>query len=221
MEQYKIDFVEFMVESGALKFGDFVTKSGRKTPYFVNTGLFNTGPQIKSLGEYYAKAIHSNHLRIDTIFGPAYKGIPLSVTTSIALSTLFNQTVGYSFNRKEAKDHGEGGTIIGRSLKDKQKMLIVDDVITAGTSIKESLEIFKNYPEIEIAGALISVDRNEKVDGDKSAREVLGALGVDVYSIVSIEEVVGYLYNNDINGKRYIDDEQLERIEGYRAEYGA
>ena len=220
MENYKKEFIGFLVKSGAFKFGEFVTKSGRKTPYFINTGLFNSGELIAELGSYYAKAIVENNIKVDVLFGPAYKGIPLVVATAIQLKNLYKINVGFAFNRKEVKDHGEGGSIIGMKMENK-KVLIIDDVITAGTSIRESLEILKNIEKVDIKGALISVDRKEKVGTDKFlSKSAADSLGISIRSIVSIDETIIFLYNNDVNGKRYIDDNQKAEIDRYRKAYG-
>ena len=167
---YKEDFVKFMVRSGVLLFGDFTTKSGRKTPYFVNTGNYKTGAQAAMLGEYYARNIQEHvEGRIDALFGPAYKGIPLAVAAGISMYRLFDRDVNYCFNRKEVKDHGEGGSMVGYKLKDGDRVLIVEDVITAGTAIRETLPVLKAAADIEIAGMVISVDRMERGKGEKTA----------------------------------------------------
>jgi len=223
MESFKKEFIEFMVESGVLTFGDFTTKSGRKTPFFINTGNYDNGAQMEKLGEYYAKAIQ-NELgdNFDGLYGPAYKGIPLCITTSVALNKLFEKNVYFTFNRKEAKDHGEGGTLIGHKLKDKERVVIVEDVITAGTAIRESLPVIQAAANVEISAIVVSVDRMEKGTGDLSAiAQVQEDFGIKTFAIVTIEEVVEYLHNREINGKVVVDDHMKSMIEAYREKYGA
>ena len=222
MEQYKKEFIEFMVDSKVLKFGDFITKSGRKTPFFINTGNYTTGAQLKKLGEFYAKAINKYFGNdFDVLFGPAYKGIPLTVTTAISLNELFNINVEYSSNRKEVKDHGEGGILLGGNIKDNSKVVIVEDVMTAGTSIYETAPILKAQGNVDIKGLIISVDRMEKGKTDKSAQdEIKEKFGITTYSIVTMKEVVDYLYNKELNGKIYIDDSMKEAIDEYYKQYG-
>lgn len=218
---YKEDFVKFMVRSGVLLFGDFTTKSGRKTPYFVNTGNYKTGAQAAKLGEYYARNIQE-HVdgRIDALFGPAYKGIPLAVAAGISMYNLFDRDINYCFNRKEVKDHGEGGAMVGYKLQDGDRVLIVEDVITAGTAIRETLPILKAAADIEIAGMVISVDRMEKGKGEKTAiQEVYEEFGVVTYPIVTVKEIIEILHNNPVDGKVYIDDEMKARMEAYMEQY--
>lgn len=222
MERYKEEFIEFMVESNVLRFGDFITKSGRKTPFFINTGNYTTGEQLRKLGEFYAKAIHKHFGNdFDVLFGPAYKGIPLTVTTAISLNDLYNINVEYCSNRKEIKDHGEGGILLGGSLKDDTKVVIVEDVMTAGTSIYETTPILKAQGNVDIKGLIISVDRMERGKGEKSAQaEIKEAFGITTYSIVTMKEIVDYLYNREINGKVHIDDNMKNAIESYYEQYG-
>ena len=164
MEQYKQEFIEFMVDCGVLKFGDFVTKSGRKTPFFVNTGFYRTGSQLRRLGEYYAKAIHENFgTDFDVLFGPAYKGIPLTVAASMALSEHFGADIGYCSNRKEVKDHGDKGILLGSPIKDGDRVVIIEDVTTAGTSIEETLPIIKAQGNVDVLGLVVSVDRERNL----------------------------------------------------------
>nr|WP_307990314.1 orotate phosphoribosyltransferase [uncultured Niameybacter sp.] len=218
---YKKEFIEFMVRSGVLTFGDFITKSGRKTPYFVNTGNYKTGYQAGKLGEFYAKCIAENIKEdVDALFGPAYKGIPLSVATAIALANDHNKDVNYCFNRKEAKDHGEGGTMVGYKLQDGDKVLIIEDVITAGTAIRECLPILKSAANIEIAGLVISVDRMERGQSNRTAiQEIEEEFGIKTYPIVTVREIIETLHNVEIDGKVVIDDEMRARMEAYLAEY--
>lgn len=223
MEQYKKDFIEFMVESDVLTFGDFTTKSGRKTPFFVNTGNYKTGRQLSLLGEYYAKAIKETYgTNFDVLFGPAYKGIPLAVTTSIALSTSYGANVAYCCNRKEIKDHGDKGILLGNKLKSDDKVLIIEDVTTAGTSIYETMPILKAAADINVIGLIISVDRMEKGQGEKSALvELKEKFGFETCAIVTMEEVTEYLYNRPIDGVTYINDDIKIRIDEYYEKYGA
>lgn len=223
MEKYKEQFIEFMVRSGVLTFGDFVTKSGRKTPYFINTGNYKTGEQIKKLGEFYAEAICST-IKDDAnvLFGPAYKGIPLVVTTSIALSDKLNREISFCFNRKEIKDHGEGGSLIGHKLTDGDKVIIIEDVTTAGTSIRETVPLLLKSANIELAGLIISVDRMEKGIGEKSAlQELHEEFGMTTGAIVTLDEIVSYLHNRPIDGSVILNDDIKQKIDEYREEYGA
>ena len=170
MEQYKKEFIEFMIDCNVLKFGDFVTKSGRKTPFFVNTGFYRTGSQLKRLGEYYAQAIHDHFgFDFDVLFGPAYKGIPLSVAATIAISEKYDKDIRYCSNRKEVKDHGDKGILLGSPIQDGDKVIIIEDVTTAGTSIQETLPIIKAQGDVEVGGLVVSVDRMERGQGEKSA----------------------------------------------------
>ena len=223
MESFKKEFIEFMVRSGVLTFGDFTTKSGRKTPFFINTGNYDNGAQMEKLGEYYAKAIQSElGDNYDGLYGPAYKGIPLCITTSVALNKLFDKSVYFTFNRKEAKDHGEGGTLIGHKLKDKEKIVIVEDVITAGTAIRESLPVIQSVANVEIAAIVVSVDRMEKGTGELSAiAQVQEDFNIKTFAIVTIAEVVEYLHNREVDGKIVVDDHMKGMIEAYREKYGA
>ena len=218
---YKKEFIEFMVRSGVLTFGDFITKSGRKTPYFVNTGNYKTGYQASKLGEFYAKCIKENIKEdIDALFGPAYKGIPLSVATSIALANQFNEDINYCFNRKEAKDHGEGGSMVGYKLKDGDNVLIVEDVITAGTAIRECFPILQAAAKVNISGLIISVDRMERGQQNKTAiQEIEETFGIKTYPIVTVREIIDTLHNVPVDGKIVIDDEMKTRMEAYLEEY--
>lgn len=223
METFKQEFIEFMVRSGVLTFGDFTTKSGRKTPFFINTGNYDNGAQMEKLGEFYAKAINSElGNEFDGLYGPAYKGIPLCITTSVALNKLFNRNVYFTFNRKEAKDHGEGGTLIGHKLQDQERVVIVEDVITAGTAIRESLPVIKGAADVDISAIVVSVDRMEKGTGDLSAiAQVQADFGIKTFAIVTIEEVVNYLHNREIDGRIVVDDSMKDSINAYREKYGA
>lgn len=223
MEQYKQEFIEFMVESEVLKFGDFTLKSGRKSPFFMNAGAYVTGTQLRKLGEYYAKAIHDNYgLDFDVLFGPAYKGIPLTVATTMAISELYGKEIRYCSNRKEVKDHGDTGILLGTKLKDGDKVVIIEDVTTSGKSIEETFPIIKAQADVEVKGLIVSLNRNEKgKSDDKTALdEVKELYGFDTAAIVSMPEVVEHLYNKECNGKVVIDDEIKARIDAYYKEYG-
>lgn len=221
MEAYKQEFIEFLVRCGALKFGEFTLKSGRKCPYFLNVGQFYMGSVFDSLTGYYAQALHNMGSDFDVIFGPAYKGIPLCVGTAMAFYRGYKRDVGYSYNRKEAKDHGEGGLLVGAPITAGSRVVIVDDVMTAGTALRESLEFLKTFGAPKIAGVLIAVDRMEKGQGDKSAvQEVQAEFGIEVHSIVTLEDIIEALYNKPVDGKVYIDDEQMRLIKDYRDLYG-
>lgn len=225
MQQYKEEFIHFMIDSQVLKFGDFVTKSGRKTPFFVNTGFYRTGAQLKRLGEYYARAImeHFSDRQIDIVFGPAYKGIPISVATAIALEELFGREVGYCSDRKEAKDHGEQGSLLGTPITDGSHVLLLEDVTTAGTSIRQTHPIITSQADgVVVEGLLVSVDRQEKGTSEQSAlRELSEEYSMDCCAIVTMDEVVECLYNNPYNGVVYIDDEKKDRIDEYYRKYKA
>ena len=214
---YKNDFIKFMTECGVLTFGDFTLKSGRKAPYFVNTGNYKTGKQLAKLGEFYAECIKDHGISPDTLFGPAYKGIPLAVSCSVALFNKYGMDVNYCFDRKEAKDHGEGGVIVGKQLTDGEKVVIIEDVITAGTAIRQVIPVLKNAADVKIEAMVISVDRMEKgKEGDLSAvQEVKRDFGIEVFSIVTIEDIIKAIEDCVIEGKEYLD-KMLE----YRKTYG-
>lgn len=222
MEQYKQDFIEFMVDCNVLKFGDFVTKSGRKTPFFINTGFYRTGSQLKKLGEYYAAAIKEKYgTDFDILFGPAYKGIPLSVTTAIALNDRYGADVGYCSNRKEIKDHGDKGILLGSPIKDGDRVVIIEDVTTAGTSVNETLPIIEAQGKVDITGLVVSVDRMERGQGEKSAlAEIEEKYGIRTTAIVTMAEVVEHLYNRPYNGRTIIDDDLKAAIDAYYEQYG-
>lgn len=222
MEQYKREFIEFMIDCEVLKFGDFVTKSGRKTPFFVNTGFYRTGKQLRKLGEYYAKAIESKFgLEFDVLFGPAYKGIPLSVATTMAIDEQYGKEIKYCSNRKEVKDHGDTGILLGSPIADGDKVVIIEDVTTAGTSINETLPIIKAQGEVNVMGLVVSVDRQERGQGTKSALdEIQEKYGLATTAIVTMEEVVEHLYNKPYNGRVIIDDALKAAIDAYYEQYG-
>ena len=223
MESYKEEFIHFMIDCEVLRFGDFVTKSGRKTPFFVNTGFYRTGSQLKKLGEFYAKAIKESFgTDFDVLFGPAYKGIPLSVATTIALSEEYGADIRYCSNRKEEKDHGEGGSLLGGPIGEGDRVVIIEDVTTAGTSIRETMPIIKAAGASEIRGLCVSVDRGERGTGEKSAlKEIEEEFGIRTTAIVTMKEVTECLWNRPYNGRTIIDDEIKAAIDRYMDEYGA
>ncbi len=222
MEAYKKEFIEFMVDCQVLRFGDFVTKSGRKTPFFVNTGFYRTGAQLRRLGAYYAEAIKDAFgLGFDVLFGPAYKGIPLSVAASIAISEKYDKDVRYCSNRKEIKDHGDKGILLGSPIADGDKIVIIEDVTTAGTSIEETLPIIKAQGDVCLEGLVVSVDRMERGQGEKSAlAEIEEKYGLKTTAIVTMAEVVEHLYNREYKGKVIIDDKLKAAIDAYYGQYG-
>ena len=223
MEQYKEDFIKFMVESDVLKFGDFTLKSGRKSPFFMNAGAYVTGAQLAKLGEYYAKAIYDKYgSDFDVLFGPAYKGIPLSVATVIAFDKLYGKEIRYCSNRKEMKDHGDVGILLGSKLKDGDKVVIIEDVTTSGKSIEETFPIIREQAKVEILGLMVSLNRCEKGKGDKCALDEIKELyGFETGAIVTMDEVKEYLHNREINGRVVIDDTIYAAIEDYFKIYGA
>lgn len=223
MEDYKKEFIEFMIDCEVLKFGDFVTKSGRKTPFFVNTGFYRSGTQLRRLGEYYAKAVHNAFgMDFDVLFGPAYKGIPLTVATTMAISEFYDTDINYCSNRKEVKDHGDKGILLGSPIKDRDKVVIIEDVTTAGTSIEETLPIIRAQGDVDVLGLVVSVDRMERGQGTKSAlKEIEEKYGFKTTAIVTMEDVVEHLYNKPYKGNIVIDDALKEAIDAYYEQYGA
>lgn len=232
MEQYKKDFIEFMVDCGVLRFGDFITKSGRKTPFFINTGFYRTGSQLRKLGGFYAKTINERFgLDFDILFGPAYKGIPLGVATTMAISEHYNKDIKYCSNRKEIKDHGDKGILLGSPISNGDRIIIIEDVTTAGTSIQETMPILKEQavqaenkheegPE-NVLGLVVSVDRMERGQGERSAlKEIEDTYGFLTTAIVTMDEVVKYLYNRPYKGKVIIDDQLKKAIDEYYQQYG-
>jgi len=222
MQQYKQEFIEFMVDCGVLKFGDFVTKSGRNTPFFINTGFYRTGAQLRKLGEYYAKAINDKFgMDFDVLFGPAYKGIPLAVATAMAISEFYDKDIRYCSNRKEVKDHGDTGILLGSPINDGDKIVIVEDVTTSGKSIEETYPIVKAQGNVEVLGLVVSVNRMERGKGDKSALEEIKELyGIETTAIVTMGEVIEHLYNKPYKGKVIIDDIIKAAIDEYYLRYG-
>lgn len=227
MEQYKKDFIEFMVDCGVLKFGDFVTKSGRNTPFFINTGFYRTGSQLRKLGDYYAKAIKEKFgLDFDILFGPAYKGIPLAVAASMAINEHYDKEIRYCSNRKEIKDHGDKGILLGSPINDGDRIIIIEDVTTAGTSIAETMPILQaqvaaDQGQVRVLGLVVSVDRMERGQGSQSAlKEMEDTYGFATTAIVTMDEVVEHLYNKPYKGNIIIGDEVKNAIDEYYKQYG-
>ena len=223
MEQYKQEFIEFMVDSQVLKFGQFTLKSGRKSPFFMNAGAYVTGTQLRKLGEYYARAIHDNFGDdFDILFGPAYKGIPLSVAAAMAYSELYGRDIRYCSNRKEVKDHGDVGILLG-SIKDGDRIVIIEDVTTSGKSIEETFPIIQAQGNVEIKGLMVSLNRMEKGLGGRLSAldEIREKYGFEAHSIVTMRDVTEYLYNKPYKGQIYIDDTLKAAIDEYYAVYGA
>ncbi|QOX62283.1 orotate phosphoribosyltransferase [Anoxybacterium hadale] len=224
---YKKEFIEFMVRSGVLTFGEFTTKSGRKSPYFINTGNYKTGRQLGMLGEFYAHCI-GDHIEqgnlkkdITALFGPAYKGIPISVAASIALAQKHGIDINYCTNRKEVKDHGEGGSLMGYQLQPGDSVLIVEDVITAGTAMRECLPILNHYG-VSVEGLIVSVDRMERGAGNATAiQELREEYGIATYPIITVLDILEHLHGKEIDGKIQIDDGTKEKIEAYLDTYCA
>ena len=224
MEQYKQEFIEFMVDSEVLKFGEFTLKSGRKSPFFMNAGGYVTGSQLKKLGEYYAHAIHDKYGDdFDVLFGPAYKGIPLSVVTAIAFSELYGKEIRYCSDRKEEKDHGaDKGSFLGSKLKDGDRVVMIEDVTTSGKSMEETVPKVKGAANVEIVGLMVSLDRMERGTGEKSAiAELEEKFGIRIRAIVTMQEVIEHLYNKEYKGKVIIDDTLKAAIDAYYEQYGA
>lgn len=223
MEQYKKEFIEFMVDSNVLKFGEFTLKSGRKSPFFMNAGAYVTGSQLRKLGEYYAKAIYDNYgADFDVLFGPAYKGIPLSVATTMAFSELYNKEIRYCSNRKEVKDHGDVGILLGSNLNDGDRVVIIEDVTTSGKSIEETFPILRAQANVDVVGLMVSLNRQERGKTQQNAlAEIREIYGIETGAIVTMEEVVEHLYNKTYNGMVLIDDKMKEAIDTYYAQYGA
>lgn len=218
---YKTDFIEFMVRSGVLRFGDFTTKSGRKSPYFVNTGNYRTGAQMSKLGRYYAECLMNNvGDDFDVLFGPAYKGIPLATVTACSLFEEYGVDKPYCFNRKEAKDHGEGGNMVGAKLSDGDKVVIIEDVITAGTAVRETLPQLKAAADVKVEHMIISVDRMERGKSGKTAIKEIGEeFGIKVHPIVTVRDIIDHMTGREIDGEIPLTEEIRERMEKYLEEY--
>ncbi|MCC7442457.1 MAG: orotate phosphoribosyltransferase [Bdellovibrionales bacterium] len=223
MQPYKREFIDFMVRAGVLSFGEFTTKSGRKSPFFINTGRYRTGAQIARLGEFYAECIQDRIGldRFELLFGPAYKGIPLAVAASIALATKFGADRGFCFNRKEAKDHGEGGSLVGQAPAAGDRVLLIEDVVTAGTAVREVVPLVQAAGGVKLAGLVVSVDRQERGKGKLTAlAELADELAMPAVAIVTLDEVMTHLESHAIDGKRLISRELKDKIEEYRSQYG-
>ena len=225
MEQYKQEFSQFMEDCEVLKFGEFTLKSGRKSPFFMNAGAYVTGSQLKKLGEYYAKAIHDRYGDdFDVLFGPAYKGIPISVVTAIAYSELYGKEIRYCSDRKEEKDHGaDKGSFLGSKLQDGDRVVMIEDVTTSGKSMEETVPKVRGAANVEIVGLMVSLDRMEIGKGGQKCalEEVKELYGFETNAIVTMAEVVEHLYNRECNGKVVIDDKLKAAIDAYYSQYGA
>ena len=225
MEQYKQEFIQFMVDSKVLKFGEFTLKSGRKSPFFMNAGGYVTGSQLRKLGEYYAKAIHDKYGDdFDVLVGPAYKGIPLAVVTAIAYSDLYGKEVRYCSDRKEEKDHGaDKGSFLGSKLQDGDRVIMIEDVTTSGKSMEETVPKVKGAANVEIVGLMVSLNRMEVGKGGEKCAldEVKDLYGFETAAIVDMNEVVECLYNKEVNGEVLIDDALKAAIDAYYEQYGA
>jgi orotate phosphoribosyltransferase len=222
MQVYQAQFIEFMVQSGVLAFGHFVTKSGRPTPYFINTGRYDTGGKLARLGGFYAEALLAHpEIEYDCLFGPAYKGIPLVTATAIALAGR-GREAPFAFNRKEAKDHGEGGALVGHKIAPGERVVIIEDVTTAGTSVRETRELLSGIGKVELTGLIVSVDRQERGRGERSALvELSEEFGIRTFPIVTLDDILAYLHGRSIDGRIVLDEAMLERVQSYRAQYGA
>ena len=223
MEEYKKEFIDFMVDSQVLRFGNFTLKSGRKSPFFMNAGAYTTGSQLLRLGEYYAKAIHDHYgLDFDILFGPAYKGIPLAVATAMAISRLYGRDVRYCCNRKEIKDHGDKGILLGSKLRDGDRVLIIEDVTTSGASIAETYPIIRAQADVDVIGLIVSLNRMEVGREGKvtALEEIRAKYGFPTHAIVSMKEVVEHLTKPGVNGKPFIDAKLRKALDAYYAEYG-
>lgn len=223
MKNYKEEFIDFMVASDVLKFGEFTLKSGRKSPFFMNAGAYVTGTQLRKLGEYYARAIHDTYgMDFDVLFGPAYKGIPLAVAATMAISDLYGKDIRYCSNRKEAKDHGDTGILLGSKLKDGDRVVIIEDVTTSGKSIEETFPILKAQADVEVKGLMVSLNRMEVGKGGSTSAldEIRDLYGFDANAIVTMKEVVEHLHNKPCNGKIVIDDRLKKKIDAYYEQYG-
>ena len=220
---YQEEFITFMVRAGVLTFGDFTTKSGRRTPYFINTGNYKTGAQAAKLGDYYAACIQQNLPDgVDCLFGPAYKGIPLAVSAAASLYRHYGRDLPYCFNRKEAKDHGEGGVMVGCKPQDGDRVVIVEDVVTAGTAVRESIELFQHVADVKMRALIVSVDRMERgTRACSTLDELREDYGIAVYPIVTVREIIAFLHNRELDGRVYIDDEMKGRMAAYLEQYGA
>lgn len=220
MTDYKAAFIEFMVRCDVLSFGDFTTKAGRKTPYFINAGRYRSGAQVSRLARFYADTIRARGIGFDVLFGPAYKGIPLCVATAMALSDDHGIDVGFCFNRKEVKDHGEGGILVGHDLKDGDRVLIIEDVTSAGTSIRETVPLMRAAANVTLAGLVVSVDRMERGTGEQNTlAQIRQEFEMDTFAITTIDEIIEHLHGREIDGQVYLTDELRGRMLDYLSEY--
>lgn len=220
MDEYKQAFIEFMVECEVLRFGNFTTKSGRKTPYFINAGNYRTGSQMRRLAEFYAQAIVHNGVEYDFLFGPAYKGIPLAVSVAMSLAKA-GRDVPFCFNRKEAKAHGEGGSLVGHVPQHGQRVLFVEDVTTAGTSIRETTPVLQSSAEVKLAGLVVSVDRQERGTSDATALTEIGqSYNMATFAIVTVTDIMQHLSGNTVNGERVLTQEHHAEMQAYLSRYG-
>jgi len=219
---YKCEFIEFMVRAKVLTFGDFVTKSGRNTPYFVNTGRYRTGGQLTRLSEFYARAIRDQlGSDFDILFGPAYKGIPLASATAMTLVRDHGHDVGFCFNRKEIKDHGEGGALVGCVPENGDRVVIIEDVTTAGTSIRETVPVLRAAADVQLAGLVVAVDRMERGTGNETAlAEISSTWDMPTFAIVTVEEIMEHLHGHEVDGEVVLDDKSYQRMAAYREEFG-
>ena len=219
---YKESFLRFMVDCGVLTFGEFTLKSGRKAPYFINAGNYHSGAQLMELGRYYAACIAEHNIPVETVFGPAYKGIPLAAAAAVALADKYQKDVNFCFDRKEVKDHGEGGVMVGYKPQDGDRVAIVEDVVTAGTAVRESIALFQKVAPVKISSLFVSVDRMERGQGSCSTLDELRKeYGIAVHPIVTVRDIIQFLYERPIDGKVYIDHAMKERMEAYLRQYGA
>jgi orotate phosphoribosyltransferase len=221
MENHKREFIEFLVQCDALRFGDFTTKSGRKSPYFINAGRFRTGAQLDKLTRCYAQTIADKLGNgFDVLFGPAYKGIPLAAATAVALHQHHGRDVGYCFNRKEAKDHGEGGILVGYDLRDGDRVLFIEDVTTAGTSIRETLPVLRSAAKVQLAGLVIAVDRQERGTSELNGLTEIGEqYSMPTFAIVTIDEIIAHLREHTVDGRMVLDDATYRRVLDYRKQH--
>ena len=225
MSSIQHKFIEFCIESNVLRFGEFKTKAGRLSPYFFNAGLFNTGAMLSKLADFYArtliKAMEDGRIECDMIFGPAYKGITLAAAVAMRMAEL-GYDLPFAYNRKEVKDHGEGGSMVGYKPQAGDRVVIVEDVVTAGTAVRETIELFKSVAAVDLTALIVSVDRMERGTGDKTTLDELREdYGIQVFPIVTVREVIDFLHNNPVDGKVYIDDEMKAKMEAYLEQYGA
>ena len=223
MESYKKEFIHFMLECGALSFGEFSLSSGRKSPFYMNAGAYVTGSQLSRLGEFYAQAIAAHFgLDFDILFGPAYKGIPLAVATAIALEKLYGREIRYAANRKEPKDHGDAGLILGSKIRDGDRVVIIEDVTSSGQSIRGTYPLIMAQADASVIGLVVSLDRCERGRGAQSGlAEIAGEYGLSTCAIVTMPEVVAYLHNREIDGRVCMDDVIKRAIVDYYGQYGA